>query len=364
MKNNLLFILICTVLTVSTKAQNTFLKISNSPTVGGRFVIPNNIAIDASASDSKTITFRIMIPNGTSNNLNFAKIMQKNDTASSGAGSYGLLFGSASTTSAPHSDIRVIATNKTPTAYGNASNTSVASTLNDGNWHHFALVLNDNSDLTGNPKSKTNLYFDAVLIASSTNATFTQDGPIDMGNISDLIFGASSTGGSAVNGMAIDDVRVWNSAFTATQVIADKSAIINATNAPTTSGLLAAYDFESPATYTNVPDITGKTISATVVVGSSSTAFATGISLATNQFSKNSLDAIVNLDANNVLNVKVATFTNLITVKVYDLSGRVIATYKSNDLITKMSLTNLTTGVYIISVTDGENIFSQKIIKY
>lgn len=355
----------CTAFASATQAQNTYLSISNTPNTGGRFVIPNSPSINVTDAQSKTITFRIMIPSGVSNTLNFAKIMSKGDTGSVGNGQYGVTFGSA-TTPTPHQDIRLVETSTTPVAYGNNNNTSLATTLNDGNWHHFALVLNDNTDPTGNPTNKSTLYYDGTLLITATQTANNQTGPIDMTNISNLVFGTSSTGGSAVNGMAIDDIRVWNSALTPAQIIADKSAIINASNAPTTAGLLAAYDFQSPATLAAVSDITGKTANANVVVGTTTTGFVTGSStvLANKKFETKLMGVILNLDSNNtVLNISAPEASAAISVVVYDLAGKAIASSKSNDTNAIVSLSNASNGVYIATVTDGACSYSQKFIK-
>lgn len=363
-KITLLFILIFTGLAVTTYAQNTYLSISNTPTVGGRFVIPNNAAINVTAAQSKTITFRMMVPTGVSNILNFAKIMLKNDTAAAGAGSYGITFGSASTTSAPHTDLRLVETSTAPLAYGNNNNTTLATALNDGNWHHFALVLNDNTDPVGNPTSKSKLYYDGALLITATNSTNTQTGPVDMTSVANLIFGASSTGGSAISGMAIDDIRVWDSALTPVQIVVDKTSIINAATAPTTNGLLAAYDFQSPATIAVVPDITGKTINANAIVGSSATAFVSGSSnLANKEFAKNSMNVSIATNTNtNILTISAPQATKGISVAIFDLSGRIVETFKSNDTTANVSLSNVSSGVYLVKVTDGVSSYTQKII--
>jgi hypothetical protein len=365
MKKNLLLVLMLAGLAVPTQAQNTYLNISNSPTVGGRFVIPNNAAINVTAAQSKTITFRMMVPSGVSNVLNFAKIMLKNDTAAASAGSYGITFGSASTTSAPHTDMRLVETSTAPLTYGNSNNTSLATGLNDGNWHHFALVLNDNTDPVGNPTSKSKLYFDGNLLITATNSTNTQTGPVDMTSLANLIFGASSTGGTAVSGMAIDDIRIWDSAFTPAQVIADKTASINAATAPTTAGLLAAYDFQSPATIAAVPDITGKTLTANAVVGSSATAFVTGSSnLANKEFTKNLMNvSIATNPSTGIININAPQATAAIAVTIFDLSGKIVGTSKSNDTTANVSISNVRAGVYLVKVTDGVSSYTQKIIK-
>lgn len=367
MKKNLLLILMFAGLAIPTQAQNTYLSISNAPTSGGaRFVIPNNAAINVTAAQSKTITFRIMIPAGVSNNTNFSKIMMKNDLESVGNGQYGITFGSSTTL--PHKDIRVVATSTEPVKYGNANNNALATTLNDGNWHHFALVLNDNTDLTGNPASKTRLYFDGALLATATPAStsgITQTGPIDMTSIADLVFGAAASGGTAVSGMAIDDIRVWDSAFTPTQIVTDKTATIDAATAPTTSGLLAAYDFQSPATLTSVPDITAKTtVAANVVVNGTATAFVSGSSLGNKEFAKNVMNvSIATNRTTGILSISAPQASAAISVSVFDLTGKVIGSSKSNDTTANVSLSNVSSGVYLVKVTDGVSSYTQKIIK-
>jgi hypothetical protein len=257
-----------------------------------------------------------------------------------------------------------VETSTAPLAYGNNNNTTLATTLNDGNWHHFALVLNDNTDPVGNPTSKSKLYYDGALLITATNSTNTQTGPVDMSSVANLIFGASSTGGSAISGMAIDDIRVWDSALTPVQIVVDKTSIINAATAPTTNGLLAAYDFQSPATIAVVPDITGKTINANAIVGSSATAFVSGSSnLANKEFAKNSMNVSIATNTNtNILTISAPQATKGISVAIFDLSGRIVETFKSNDTTANVSLSNVSFGVYLVKVTDGVSSYTQKII--
>ena len=363
MKKNLLLILMLAGLAVPTQAQNTYLSISNSTGAVGRMVIPNSPATNVTAAQNKTITFRIMIPTGTNNTVNFGKIMIKGDAASTGNGQYGVTFGSA-TTPTPHQDMRLLSTSTAPVAYGNNNNTSLVTTLNDGKWHHFALVLNDNTDPTGNPTNKSKLYYDGVQIAIATQTTNNQSGSIDMTNVSNLIFGATSTGGTPVI-MSIDDIRIWDFAFTPAQVVADKSAEINAASAPTTAGLLAAFDFQSPATLTAVPDITGKTADATVGVNSSATAFVTGSSnLSNKEFAKNLMNvSIATNPTTGIININAPQATAAIAVTIFDLSGKIVGTSKSNDTTANVSISNVSAGVYLVKVTDGVSSYTQKIIK-
>ncbi|MGQ7947295.1 Ig-like domain-containing protein [Flavobacterium sp. WC2509] len=228
-------------LTVTTQAQNRYLRIDNQTTTSNRLRVSNSATTNVSASDHKTITFRIMMPVAV-NTTNFNKIMLKSDNGAT-TPQYALTFGSSGTL--PHKDIRLLAYGAgSTTNTGNTNNNSVASTLYDGAWHHFAVVLNDTD-------GKSRVYYDGDVLVVTTAAQ-----AIDMSNNANLYFGATSGGGSSVN-MAIDDIRIWDIAFSSARVTTDITASIDATTAPTTTNLIAAYDFDA-GTATSIPDITGK----------------------------------------------------------------------------------------------------------
>ena len=88
------------------------------------------------------------------------------------------------------------------------SNTSI----NDGNWHHVAATWN----MTNGAMS---VYVDGVLDASGTGPTGSRAAPpsLRMGSIQ------TGAGGGFLNG-TIDDVRLYNSVFTAQQVAALKNS--------------------------------------------------------------------------------------------------------------------------------------------
>ena len=268
----------CAGLAASTQAQNTYLNIVNAPTSGGRFVIPHNDVFNVLTTNSRTFTFRMMIPTGTPNNANFSKIFSKGDIKAAVSG-LGLTFGSSSTL--PHTDIRVFDNSSvtTPVNYGNINNTSVVfATINDGNWHHIAVVYND-TDIIGNPTSKVKVFYDGVFLAFASNTTNVKTGPIDINNTLPIAFGATTLGGGPMSA-AFDDIRIWDHSLTPAEVATDAATKINAGTAPTTSGLLAAYDFESSTIDTagGVPDITGKTSAGQALKNSSSTVFVIGSS--------------------------------------------------------------------------------------
>jgi len=268
-----------------TQAQNTYFTIFNTPTTGGRFVIPTNTAFDMTAAGpnySRTITFRIK--GNTTNPNNFGRIFQKGDSPGSGTstGGYGLTFGTL--TSTAHTDIRTTEySSDSPYAnYGNTSNSAIVFTaLHDGNWHHVTVVYNDMSDAVNNSIRRAKVYFDGVFLSYASNSGSPKTGPINNISIADIIFGSTSSGGSIVN-ESIDDIRIWDHSFTPAEVITDLTAVIDATNAPTYPGLLAAYDFEASTIDIagGVPDITTHTSNGQAVVGlSTGSALVSGSSL-------------------------------------------------------------------------------------
>ncbi len=117
-------------------------------------------------------------------------------------------------------------------------------------------------------------------------------------------------------------------------------------SAPTTAGLLAAFDFQSPATLTAVPDITGKTADATVGVNSSSNRFVTGSSnLANKEFTKNLMNvSIATNPTTGIININAPQATAAIAVTIYDLSGKIVGTSKSNDTTANVSISNVSAG--------------------
>jgi hypothetical protein len=119
-----------------------------------------------------------------------------------------------------------------------------ANSIADGTWHHIALVLDASSNRT------VYGYVDGVL--ANTGKTFTSI-TSDFSNALNFVVGATSdTNNSYKWAGQIDDIRVWDKAMTATELLADMTAVVNG---PTTN-LLAAWDFENISGST-VPDISG-----------------------------------------------------------------------------------------------------------
>lgn len=363
MKKKLLLVLTFTVLAVSASAQNTYFNIINAPTAGGRFVIPYNASFDLLTTNSRTFTFRMMVPLGTANNTNFSRIFANADSPST-TGGLGLTF--STSTTVPHKDIRVLdQSSQDLKNYGNQNTSVLFGTLNDGNWHHVAVVYND-TDAVNNPTSKAKVFFDGVFLAYTSNGTNVKTGPIEIKTFENIIFGSTSTGGTSISA-AFDDIRIWDHSLTPAEVATDKTATIDATTAPTTPGLLAAYDFQASTIgiIGGVPDITGKTNAGQAAVNGSASVFVTGSStptLANKQFDTSSLKVYLDA-ATNILDISAPGANAAISVMVYDMSGRIVGTSKSNDTNAKISLSNVSSGVYLVNLTDGITTYTQKIVK-
>ena len=308
-------------LIATTQAQNKYLNIvrlkSDNTTSGARLTIANSPDINVTTG-SKTITFKIKIPTTVTNPINFGKIMTKNDTYVNGsAGQYGITFGSGTS---PHNDMRILTTATTPVytnsvatkvpQIGNNDNGKLATTLNDGNWHHFALVLNDTDGLS-------RLYYDGALLITS----FITDtgGPINMTNTLPLVFGASNTGGGGVS-MSIDDIRVFTTAYTQSQIVSDVTATVTSA----TANLVANFNFEN-----GVTDAIGTNTATLNSGGDSGTAITTGNTTVTLSTQDNILaqgisvypnptNSIINIDqSNNSIDIKNVSLVNILGQTVY-----------------------------------------------
>lgn len=330
-------------LTATTQAQNKYLNIvrlkSDNSASGARLTIANSSDINVTTS-SKTITFKVKIPTTVTNPTNFGKIMVKNDSYVNGsAGQYGITFGSGTS---PHNDMRLLATATTPVytnsvptkvpQIGNNDNAKLATTLNDGNWHHFALVLNDTDGLS-------RLYYDGALLITS----FTPDagGPINMTNTLPLVFGGSNTGGGGVN-MSIDDIRVFTTAYTQSQIISDVTATVTSA----TANLVANFDFEN-----GVNDAAGSNTATLNAGGDSGTAIITGNATVTLSTQDNVLAQGISVypnPANSVINIDQSD--NAIEIKNVSLVNILGQTVYSSASTKAINVSGFAKGLYILKI--------------
>lgn len=116
------------------------------------------------------------------------------------------------------------------------------SNITNNVWHHLAMVIDVAT-------TSCKIYVDGVLQQTKTTANI--GGANTVTNTGDLLFGTVSNFASYMNAQ-LDDIRFWNKAMTAAEVLTDKTAIVTGTEA----NLIAAWDFENINGVT-VPDISG-----------------------------------------------------------------------------------------------------------
>jgi hypothetical protein len=193
--------------------------------------VADHADIDVDPGENITITCWVQ----TTSVINNGRIIAKR-TAPSGS-NLGYEFYSNST--------GYFATNLRHSGSNVAPNTFSTAKINDNTWHHLAMVV----DATGTKTVKN--YIDGVLVGTGPNGTNTFAGTETFANAVALLIGKANDNTLYWPGK-IDDVRFWSKAFTATEVQADRSMIVNG---PVTN-LLAAWNFEN-VTGTDVPDVSG-----------------------------------------------------------------------------------------------------------
>ena len=118
----------------------------------------------------------------------------------------------------------------TTTGGGGEQRLTSSAALTTGQWHHFAVVLDDASN-TGN------LYINGVRMAQNTSITLT---PASLGSLANNWLGRSQYADPYFNGK-IDEVRIWNTTRTQAQIQAN----MNNEFASMPSGLIAYYKFNN-----------------------------------------------------------------------------------------------------------------------
>lgn len=133
------------------------------------------------------------------------------------------------------------AINMRSTTNVNAGSTVASYNMNLNQWYHLAMVV----DIVD---KSTKTYVNGVLQGTTTNANI---GTLSFENAVDVTIGRSVDQNRYYIGQ-MDDIRIWDKAFTPAELVADMTATVD----NTTPNLLAAWDFEN-VTGTNVPDVSG-----------------------------------------------------------------------------------------------------------
>jgi len=196
--------------------------------------IPSSPSIDFSSAAGSSFTLEAWI-RPTTATIN-AGIISKYQTATTA--SYFLRQGSVS----PFTGI------------GAGANTQVLTTPNTGvytlnTWNHVAAVYTNVS----NASNTVDIYVNGVLRGT---------GSVVVPSNTDSIRIGSDFSARFFNGQ-IDEVRIWNSALSATTLNAYKSIAVDATH-PNFANLAAYYNFNQLATATTIADLSGNGNTATV----------------------------------------------------------------------------------------------------
>jgi alpha-tubulin suppressor-like RCC1 family protein/GH43 family beta-xylosidase len=113
-------------------------------------------------------------------------------------------------------------------ALGTGNGLQGTTALNDGNWHHLAMVVSRS-------QNQIRLYVDGTAEATVNNAVI---GTYNVSSTADMLIGVERTLGAPINGN-IDEVRVWNAARTTCELNTYRSSEIPGT----ATGLVANYHF-------------------------------------------------------------------------------------------------------------------------
>ncbi len=141
------------------------------------------------------------------------------------------------------------------------ANSGPGSVLSPGSWHHVALVYNGSERI---------YYIDGIMVATiPTTGSLVTNSAYAYG----LTIGANWTGGGQYTNTAFEDVRIWETARTQTEINAN--VVSNLTgNEP---GLLAYYRFDDGVGSTTVTDLTGNGNDLTLMNVNPATAWVPGI---------------------------------------------------------------------------------------
>lgn len=239
-----------------------------------------------------------------------------------------------------------------------ATNTVILNT-----WQHVVGVWNG---------SELRIYVDGSLIATTTGVT---DSSLAT-TTNSVIIGNNQAGSGAERFTgSIDEVRIWNVALSATDILATKDCELDNTQ----TNVLAYYKFNhgfdntNNSSVTTVTDDSGNgnngTLTNFALTGAASnwasgSAVTTGdtcpLVLSSDNFTQNSLMVYPN-PTKGFVNIQTL---ETVSVEVYDMIGKLILSKKIENEFQNLDLTNFPTGIYLLKATNT-NGFTQthKIIK-
>jgi len=218
-------------------------------------------------------------------------------------------------------------------------------------WQHLAGVYDG---------STIKFYVNGVLKATSTTGIpATSTGTLCIGETANTGWGDRSFNGG------IDEVKIWNKAFTISELNDYKDYRRSGNEA----GLIAYYRFNEGINSTIINDLTGKNHTGSLINLSSKTAWMQGINLPLKNVSgitniENNKILIYPNPANDKIFLQFPEECNDLAIKLVDLAGNTL--FSENKLkiakgqIKLIDIRNFANGAYIVVVNDT---FRQKVVK-
>lgn len=198
-------------------------------------------------------------------------------------------------------------------------------------WHHLAMIVDVAS-------TSCKIYVDGVLQQTKTTANI--GGTNTVSNTGNLFFGTLNTLSAFMNGQ-LDDIRFWNKAMTATEVLTDKNATVQGNE----TGLLAAWDFEN-VSGNNVPDISGHNHSGTLNGGASVIAQTNTMQISNVALVQTELPTGIGDTSQRILAVKVSANGTVNPLSVSALKFTMTGTTNINDVTSIKIYSSGTTAVF------------------
>jgi hypothetical protein len=235
--------------------------------------------------------------------------------------------------------------------------------LDDNNWHHVAVTYDG---------AFARIYIDGVLENSrGASGTITNTShPVVIGAMRE-----TGPAGRYLNG-DIDEVRIWNKALSASDILALKDCELQ--NGET--GLVSYYKFNQGidaadnTTITTLTDASGNANNGTLVnltktgttsnflAGSPIVTGTTCTTLNTTNFEvANNIKMYPN-PTNNIVTVEVYNLTN-VKLQVVDLTGKILMQQALSSNSNTVNLQQLPFGMYFFKVTSNEGTTTNKIVK-
>jgi hypothetical protein len=245
-----------------------------------------------------------------------------------------------------------------------ANNSFSTTTIFDDIWHHIAVVGTTTAGITS-----TVLYVDGVqdLTNFGTYTRPTLWDTTDGGALNHSTIGQITRSSQWIidpnytwyNG-EIDEFRAWTRALDVSEISANKCSPLNTTNlyrhVKFNEG--TGTTFANTGSSANTGTLAGVTSASTYTTNSSCA------NLANKEFAKNAMNvSIATNRTTGIINISAPEASAAISVSVFDLTGKVVGSTRSNDNTANVSLSNVSSGVYLVKVTDGVSSYTQKIIK-